>query len=165
MSTTAARLTDDVGRGWPAGAGIRSIVLAAGLAVGTLAAVAPYVSSREVPVSDYAPESPETVAAHVAIGMSFILVGLLAWSRRPQNRVGVLMTAVGFAFFLTDLGWIDTPATFIFADEWRGIPYAILFHLLLAFPRGRLESTVERIYVGALYTYDLALRPFASAAE
>ena len=34
------------------------------------------------------------------IGWSFIGVGLFAWWRRPDNRFGVLMTAVGFAFFL-----------------------------------------------------------------
>jgi signal transduction histidine kinase len=164
MSTTAVRLTPEVGRSWVASGRIRWIVLGAGVVVGSLAAVAPYVSLREVPISDYAPESPETVAAHVAIGMSFILVGLLAWSRRPANRVGVLMTAVGLAFFVTDLGWIDTPATFIFADEWRGIAYALLFHLLLAFPSGCLESKLDRIYVGAFYAYVLVLRPFPSTA-
>ncbi len=36
----------------------------------------------------------------VFIGWSFIGVGLYAWWRRPENRFGVLMTAVGFAWFL-----------------------------------------------------------------
>jgi hypothetical protein len=34
------------------------------------------------------------------VGWSWIGVGLFAWWRRPDNRFGVLMTAVGFAFFL-----------------------------------------------------------------
>jgi len=32
------------------------------------------------------------------IGWSWIGAGLIAWWRRPDNRFGVLMTAVGFAF-------------------------------------------------------------------
>ena len=79
--------------------------------------------------------------------MSFLLVGVLAWSLRPENRAGALMSATGLAYFMTDLGWIDTPATFIVADEWRGLFAGFLFWLLLAFPSGRLESRADRLYV------------------
>ena len=49
----------------------------------------------------------------VFIGWSFIGVGLYAWWRRPENRFGVLMTAVGFAWFLqaltaADSSWLFT---------------------------------------------------------
>ena len=33
------------------------------------------------------------------IGLSFIGTGVFAWWRRPLNRFGLLMTAVGFAWF------------------------------------------------------------------
>jgi signal transduction histidine kinase len=149
---------------WLASRPLRIAVLAAGAVAGTVDAVAPYLSSHEQPVSGYSATTPASAAAHVAVGMSFILVGLYAWSRRPDNAVGALMCGAGFAFFLTDLGWIRTPATFIFADEWRGIFYAILWHLLLAFPGGRLASRFERVFVACTYAYVLAVRPFLSAA-
>ena len=44
--------------------------------------------------------STAAIAAHIAVGMSFILVGLLAWTRRPENHVGPLMTLAGFTYFV-----------------------------------------------------------------
>src|ERR1700748_3061041 len=37
------------------------------------------------------------------IGLSFIGTGAFAWWRRPLNRFGLLMTSVGFAWFLSAL--------------------------------------------------------------
>jgi signal transduction histidine kinase len=162
--STAAVTLEDAEQGLLANRRLRWAVGAAGIVVGCLAALAPYVSVRDAPISDYADKSTAAIAAHVAVGMSFILVGLLAWSRRPENRVGALMTATGFAYFLTDLGWIDTPATFIFADEWRGLFYAMLFWLLLAFPTGRLGSRLDRVYIVAFFVWVGIVRPFPSAA-
>ena len=140
------------------------MLLGAGLVAGTLAGLAPYLSSREIPVSDYADKTGVVIAAHVAVGMSFVLVGILAWSLQPENRVGVLMTAVGLAYFMTDLGWISTPATFVVADEWRGVFYIFLFWLLLAFPSGRLELRADRIFVVSFSVYVALIRPFPSTA-
>jgi signal transduction histidine kinase len=74
------------------------------------------------------------------------------------------MTAVGLAYFMTDLGWISTPATFVLADEWRGVFYAFLFWLLLAFPSGRLGSRADRILVVSFFVYVVLIRPFPSTA-
>ena len=45
----------------------------------------------------------------LAIGWGFIGTGLLAWWRRPENRTGALMVAVGFAWFLASLGGLEAP--------------------------------------------------------
>ena len=42
------------------------------------------------------------------IGVSFIGTGAFAWWRRPLNRFGLLMTCVGFAWFL---GGLTSPTT------------------------------------------------------
>ncbi|HYH88456.1 MAG TPA: hypothetical protein VEX67_04440, partial [Solirubrobacteraceae bacterium] len=34
------------------------------------------------------------------VGWSFVGTGLYAWQRRPDSRFGLLMTLVGFAWFL-----------------------------------------------------------------
>ncbi len=39
------------------------------------------------------------VAAFVALGLLWILAGLVAWWKRPENRTGALMTAAGFLVF------------------------------------------------------------------
>ena len=51
-----------------------------------------------------------------------------------------------------------------FADEWRGLFYAMLFWLLLAFPTGRLGSRLDRIYIVAFFVWVGVVRPFPSAA-
>jgi len=47
--------------------------------------------------------------ADLAVGWTFIACGLIGWSRRPQSRVGVLFTAVGFAWFLGTFADTDIP--------------------------------------------------------
>jgi signal transduction histidine kinase len=164
VTATAVAPADEPREAWLARPRVRATVLAVGIGVGALAALAPYVSARDVPVSDYADKTGAAIAGHVAVGLSFVLVGVVAWSLRPENRVGLLMTATGLAYFTTDLGWIGTPATFVAADEWRGVFYAFLFWLLLAFPSGRLESRADRVFVVVFFVYVALVRPFPSAA-
>ena len=37
------------------------------------------------------------------VGWSFAGAGLVAWSRRPENRTGAMMVAVGLAYLLNGL--------------------------------------------------------------
>jgi signal transduction histidine kinase len=85
------------------------------------------------------------------IGWSFIGTGLFAWWRRPENRFGALMTAVGFVWFLASLITSDVPALFAIGGLFSALPYALLLHMLVAFPTGRLETRWERILVGVGY--------------
>ena len=61
----------------------------AGVAVGVMAI---FVAAA----SDHDPEKVPIMILGPFVGWSFIGVGLFAWWRRPDNRVGALMTAVGF---------------------------------------------------------------------
>jgi signal transduction histidine kinase len=85
------------------------------------------------------------------IGWSFIGTGLYAWWRRPENRFGALMTAVGFVWFCSTLAASDVPTLFAIGGLTAALPYALLLHLLVAFPSGRLETRWEKILVGLAY--------------
>jgi signal transduction histidine kinase len=85
------------------------------------------------------------------IGGAFIGTGLLAWLRRPDNRFGALMVALGFAYCLSGLIVSTEPWSFIVGLHLIPLPYAILLHILVAFPTGRLRSTAERVLVAAAY--------------
>ncbi len=82
-------------------------------------------------------------------GGSFIASGLIAWERRPENRVGALMVAVGFALFADPL--LSMPDSslakslgLLFTDFWSVI-FAVL---LLSFPHGRrITGKVDRLLV------------------
>jgi signal transduction histidine kinase len=81
------------------------------------------------------------------IGWSFLVVGLLAWRRRPANRVGVLMTAVGLGELASGLWMVPLSVVFtagLVVALWF---LALLVHLLLAFPSGRLTGRPARILV------------------
>jgi signal transduction histidine kinase len=85
------------------------------------------------------------------IGAAFIGTGLLAWLRRPENRFGALMVALGFSYCLSALIVTTQPWTFIAGLLMIALPYAILYHILLAFPSGRLETRGNRTLAGAAY--------------
>jgi signal transduction histidine kinase len=90
-------------------------------------------------------------AGTVLIGWSFIGVGLFAWGRRPDNRIGVLMTATGFVWFVASGGYTDVPLVFTLGNLLGSVFFAVAIHLLLAFPSGRLPTRTERRIVAAAY--------------
>jgi signal transduction histidine kinase len=85
------------------------------------------------------------------IGAAFIGTGIAAWLRRPENRFGALMVAVGFTYCLSGLIVTTESWPFIAGLLLIALPYAVLFHILLAFPSGRLESRGARALAGAAY--------------
>jgi signal transduction histidine kinase len=78
------------------------------------------------------------------VGWAFIGAGLAAWRRRPDNRFGALMTAVGFAWFAGALAASDAPGLFIVGVALSPLPFALLVHTLLAFPSGRVAGKWAR---------------------
>jgi signal transduction histidine kinase len=91
------------------------------------------------------------VVFYPLIGWSFIGTGLFAWWRRPDNRFGALMTAVGFVWFLAALIASEVSGLFTIGGLFAALPYAFLLHMLVAFPSGRLETRWERMLVGIGY--------------
>jgi hypothetical protein len=85
------------------------------------------------------------------IGGAFIGTGLLAWARQPDNRFGALMVAVGFAYCLSGLIVSTESWSFILGLHLIPLPYALLLHILVAFPSGRLNTRAERMLVAASY--------------
>jgi signal transduction histidine kinase len=87
------------------------------------------------------------------IGAAFIGTGLLAWLRKPENRFGALMVALGFSYCLSGLIVATEPWPFIAGLALIAVPYALLFHILLAFPGGRLEARGARALTAAAYAF------------
>jgi signal transduction histidine kinase len=84
-------------------------------------------------------------------GWAFIGTGIYAWLRRPENGVGALMTAVGFSECLAALRVSVEPWVFIVGLLFIALQWAVLYHLLLAFPGGALQSRLERVLVAVTY--------------
>src|ERR671919_2485106 len=93
------------------------------------------------------------------IGWAFIGTGIFAWLRRPDNRIGALMTAVGFSACLAALRVSTEPWVFIFGLLFITSQWALLYHMLLAFPGGTLQSRLERLLVAGMYLSALVVHP------
>jgi signal transduction histidine kinase len=85
------------------------------------------------------------------VGWSFIGTGLFAWWRRPANRTGLLMTAVGFAWFASEVSASDGDLLFTVGIALDGLFVAVVGHLLVAFPTGRLQTRAERAVAASAY--------------
>jgi PAS domain S-box-containing protein len=97
-------------------------------------------------------DRPAFVAVvHLLGAWSFILGGLVAWGRRPDNRFGLLLTAVGMTVFVGALGQSNSSLPFTIGWTFGGIFIAVFIHALLAFPRGYLETRLVYAIVGVAY--------------
>jgi signal transduction histidine kinase len=101
--------------------------------------------------TDFLPDRGLWIVLDLVIGAGFTGVGLFAWYRRPDNRVGALMVATGFAWYLLVAG--NTHATLLWTvgNLCSNLFVATAIHLLLAFPTGRLGSTLDRALVCVAY--------------
>jgi signal transduction histidine kinase len=105
--------------------------------------------------SDHVDSKAFSATLGLFLGWSWIGVGLYAWWRRPDNRFGVLMTAVGFAFFLSVLSAADSSWLFTIGVLLSSVYLAVFVHMLLAYPDGRIESPRLRKVLAAGYTLAL----------
>jgi signal transduction histidine kinase len=92
------------------------------------------------------------------ITVPYILAGLIAWWRRPESRLGLLMIAGGFASGLSALQLTQVDSLYTIGAAFDILPAALLLHVFLAFPEGRLRSRFERLLVGAAYTCAIGLQ-------
>jgi signal transduction histidine kinase len=108
--------------------------------------------------SRHEPHKAPVAVLGVLIGLSFVGVGVFAWWRRPLNRFGLLMTAVGFAWFLAGLVEANSSAIFTIGAYVGPLYLVLVAHMVLSFPSGRLETTPQRAIIVAGYLAVLGVR-------
>ena len=116
---------------------LRPALLLAGLLLGVIAEVVP---ARAVAEPPYA-----VLAVDAAIGYSYLIAGVIAWSRAPQNRTGPLMMAIGFTWFIGNFRYSSAPVIPDLALILRDLTNVLLIYLLLAYPSGRLATPLHRV--------------------
>jgi signal transduction histidine kinase len=85
------------------------------------------------------------------VSVPYIVAGLVAWWRRPESRLGLLMVAGGFASAFSGWQFSARAGEYTLGAAFDIVPAAIFLHVFLAFPDGRLRSRFERVLVGAAY--------------
>jgi signal transduction histidine kinase len=92
--------------------------------------------------------------ASIAVAWTFLAAGIVAWARRPESRVGMLMTFVAFCLLERKLQYShnDVEFTFGFLFGELGITVA-LAHAVLTYPEGRLRlrPVFERRFIATSY--------------
>jgi signal transduction histidine kinase len=101
--------------------------------------------------ADFVEDEAIWIALNWIIGGGFLGVGLYAWWRRPENRVGTLMVVTAFAWFVGIFTNVEPAALFSIGFLVSNLFLAPAIHLLLAFPSGQLAGRQDRILV--VFTY------------
>ncbi len=128
---------------------LRALLAIAGLALGVLA--------YRVQIEELGPfTTPARASAIVAVGWAFLVAGLVAWTRRPGNRMGPLLTASGFALLLRQLRYSHDSAVFTVFFALGELSYALVANSVLAYPTGFVRDRFERAFLRAAYTVALA---------
>ena len=98
---------------------------------------------------------PAREAFTYAAAFAAITIGVVVWDRRPENRIGLLLTAAPLAFLLDDLNIVYPSSAFAatvgWGTSWLAAP--LLAHVILAYPSGRLTSRLDRALVGLGYCF------------
>jgi signal transduction histidine kinase len=88
----------------------------------------------------------ELVAGWIVIG-----AGLYIWRRPQARRAGLLLTMAGLAWFFDEWNNPRIGPPFTFGLVASAVTPAALAHAVMAYPSGRLSSTIERITVAGAY--------------
>jgi signal transduction histidine kinase len=124
-----------------------------------LGVVTVMVAGIEVAIFASAPHAPLWVLVlYVAVGVEYVVGGLVAWSRRPINRTGMLLCVGGLMLLVAALENTSLTALTVTGLVLAQAPVAAILHILLAFPSGRLKGWAARGLVVGGYVVTIGLR-------
>ncbi len=138
--------------------GLRRALIALGAAGAVLLALAVALQLT----SDHVEEPVLNAVGGGLVMSTYIAVGLVAWWRRPHNRFGALMAAVGFAYAVGALTAADASLPATVGVVFGAVYLAVAAHMVLAFPTGRLATPGQRRLVAATYAL-VVLAPLIAA--
>ena len=141
------------------------------LAVGVGGAVATALTAWAVSRSPILVDPHGTAIWRSLVVASYVGVGLYTWGRRPGSRLGPLLVGNGFLYAATSFNASGSSPAYTLGMVMWAVYVVYTAYLLLSYPRGRLESRLERTFIGAyalstavLTALTLALSPTFPAA-
>jgi signal transduction histidine kinase len=98
------------------------------------------------------------VILYPVAGLVYVAAGLAALWRRPSNRLGVIMVFGGLSWFTVALANAQSVVLAATGTVLATVPLAVVVHLVLALPSGRLRSPAAVLVVRACYVICLVLQ-------
>ena len=95
-------------------------------------------------------QTPNAGLLHLAIGLTYLYGGLAIWGHEPANRTGGLMASVGLAWFIGTVAHSGMAVVNEIGLAMEDTPTVLVLALVLAWPSGRLTSTIDRAAVAIL---------------
>jgi signal transduction histidine kinase len=130
-----------------------TLLAAAGLVVGVGAEHAAVAWDN---IGDWAPD--------VLVGWTLIACGLIAMSWRRDSRIGLLLAAAGFTWFLGNAAHVGWPPVAWVGAHLLYVHRGPLIHAVLSFPTGRLASRFDAAVVSVGYLA-AAVTPLGGSAR
>jgi signal transduction histidine kinase len=94
--------------------------------------------------------------AGVIAAWSFLLAGLIAWTRRPGNRLGPLMVLTCFALLARQFRYSQDELAFTVFFLLGEVCWVLVGHVALAYPFGRVTDRIERAFLWVAYSVAIA---------
>ena len=88
----------------------------------------------------------------------YVVVGIVAWWRRPSNGIGALLVLGGFVLTVSEANSSSIPVLASIGLVFATAPLAVTVHLLHAFPSGRIRGRASRVTVIAAYVVAFGLQ-------
>lgn len=89
---------------------------------------------------------------------AYLVSGLVAWLRRPSSGIGALLVLGGLTWLVTGFSNANAAGLISLGAITATVPLAIVVHLLIGFPSGRLGGRPETALVVAAYTTTVVLQ-------
>jgi signal transduction histidine kinase len=132
------------------------LVLAAAAVLGGIAYQV-QIHNLHVVIRGHGPfTTPARATAIVVFGFLFVVAGVVAWRRRPENMLGMLMAAAGFALLLRQLRYSHEPALFTVFFPVGELAYWLVAQAVFSYPVGRITDRYERALIVTGYTVTAA---------
>ena len=103
---------------------------------------------------------------------TYVAVGMYTWWRRPESRLGPIVAAAGFLYGVTSLNASRAALAYTLGMVVWGAYIVYVGYMYLCFPRGRLESQLERrfmlafvVSMAVLWALILSLSPSLPAGS
>ncbi len=97
--------------------------------------------------SNHEPNKALTLVLALTAGISFVAAGLIAIRRRPDNRTGFYLAAVGYLWLLGGLSEANNHVIYSIGVILSNTAFVALVALVLAFPTGQLAQRPDRLLV------------------